>query len=150
MRSQGCLNCLYWLFPCTVITQRKKNYEILLFENCWKSPNNSPILMPFLVAFEEYVGPIPFFVVPNPAPFLLFSCSCRPSTCWWKSNTKWALSDMINLSCQFLRPFFSFFSSSSNKPGKCITTPFPAMKKKIRSWSRFRIQITFLYIILII
>lgn len=43
-----------------------------------KFPSKSAIRSPFLVALEEYVGPMPFFVVPNDA--FPFSSSCIPST----------------------------------------------------------------------
>ena len=38
---------------------------------------------------------------------------------------KCALVDMKSLSLSPTSPFFSFFSISSNKFGKCITTPLP-------------------------
>lgn len=86
--------------------------------------------MPFRVAFDEYVGPMPFFVVPKLCPFSEFSVSCKPSTCWWKSNTKCARSEMYSRSSQSDRPFFSFFSNSSKRPGKWMTTPLPGGKIK--------------------
>lgn len=45
---------------------------------------------------------------------------------WWKSNTMWALSEIRRRSFQFISPLASFFSSSSNRPGRWITTPLPA------------------------
>lgn len=77
---------------------------------------------------------MPFFVVPNDLPVFAFSASWSPSTCWWKSNTKWALSDTIKRFCQSWRPFASFFDNSSKSPGKCITTPLPEKGRK-NNWS---------------
>lgn len=45
---------------------------------------------------------------------------------WWKSKTMWALSEIRRRSFQFISPLVSFFSSSSNRPGRWITTPLPA------------------------
>lgn len=105
-------------------------YEVISASNFWenlsKSPRRSPILSPFLAALLEYVGPIPFLVVPRDC--VPFSNSWRPSTCWWKSNTMCARSEIINRSCQFFKPFASLLSNSSKRPGRCITTPFPETK----------------------
>ena len=38
--------------------------SMYLFSKSWKSPMRSAILNPFLVALEEYAGPIPLLVVP--------------------------------------------------------------------------------------
>lgn len=70
-------------------TNRKANIETDINANSkWiryfsannlKSPMRSATRIPIRLAFEEYEGPIPFFVVPK--DLLPFSCSCRPSTC---------------------------------------------------------------------
>lgn len=53
---------------------------------------------------------------------------------WWKSKTRWALSDISNRSRQPTKPLLSFFSNSSNKSGKCTTTPLPRkINKYIKS-----------------
>ena len=51
-------------------------------ENLSKSPRRSDKRIPFLVIFEEYVGPMPFLVVPRDLLFSDHSVSCRPSTAY--------------------------------------------------------------------
>lgn len=88
----------YLSWPCRLnIRLIKMTY---FSSNISKSPRRSPILNPLRVAFDEYVGPIPFFVVPK--EFLPFSASWSPST-WnrdnnlnktsgiWKSQMEYAL-----------------------------------------------------------
>lgn len=107
-------SCDVTTFKCTYFSANKL-----------KSPNKSPTRMPVRLALLAYAGPMPFFVVPKDLPVLAFSASWSPSTCWWKSNTKCARSETINRFCQSVKPFFSFFSISSNKPGTWTTTPLP-------------------------
>ena len=57
---------------------------------------------------------------------LVSTCvSCIPSTAWWKSNTRCALSEILSRASQLLRPLAMFFSSSSKNPGRWMTTPLP-------------------------
>ena len=48
-----------------------------------------------------------------------------PFVTWCRSKTRCALSEILSRSFQSVKPFFSFFSISSKRPGKWMTTPLP-------------------------
>ena len=73
------------------------------------------ILTPFLKILSEYVGPMPFFVVP-----IFWIRSFSVSISLWKGKIKWALSDIYKFSdLNFL--------NSLNNVSRFITIPWAIM-----------------------